>query len=350
MMAGAFFSSCGLENPQVSPVSELEVKQDKIPASPALEDGMLIVKDENHLVDLMRHTESMGLEELEAYVQALGHESMGLEFQKFLDFSERSSEKGYGMSIEELRNEYGDIVQIEDDGMFDLNCYSTALANLLNREGVIKVAEDVYKVSLNKVVQIKGGDVDKLAYFPRLQESVPEEGIFVYVFDYPNEASRDLCRSLNYCSSGTFGAPCTQTGVASRDWCFPVPPSSGPCEYRLRVNVNNIQNSAAEQLNARIRTYERGAFGIWYSYNAKVEVRGDATVNGTNGASTTRSSMYIDSWGTDRTVLLLNNSPMAPVTSPKPPDLPAPAYYDEACVDLSFEMYVDGNTWTYDIN
>ncbi|MCB0835392.1 MAG: hypothetical protein KDD99_01930 [Bacteroidetes bacterium] len=349
IMALAIVSCTTPETPFSPKLDQNQTVKSTIPKTPLVKNGYLHLDDEAHFLALIEYTQSLSLEKLEDYTQMLGFSSMRLEYEKLAAFSEASIETGYGMTFDELRKIYDDVAVIEDDGIIDINCFHDGIANLISREGLIQIGDDLNVYSLNKVIQIKDGDYTKVPIAKRLNESLESEGIFIFKLESVNNSTRTFCNSsLNIGSS--WGGSGSATSIAERDWCFFIDGEVGdPCEYRLRVDLISLQTHANIDLYTRIRTHKRGAFGAWYKYSTDVRIGGNATLNSTDGGSVTRSSISIVSPGKDRNEAILSNY-SGDTTSPMPPDPDFPYYYDEACVNLTFVMETgEGDGPTYSI-
>lgn len=228
-----------------------------------LKDGLLVFKDEESFWEAVGSATELDDETYEAWALSQGFSSLWSLYNEFFNYSVASAEKGYDKSFDEIRAIYGKAVLLAEDGMFDLNCPNTAIAKMINEEGLVKVGEAIYQFNAEGYVRIEDGDMSKLPIALRMTESDPDQGIVVF-------NTQEAMPNRQVCSGVGFFPPFTAINtVFFNEWCWTLPAGSGPCTYKLRGEITNTQSSFRNLLLIELRGYRRGAFGIWFGYNSK---------------------------------------------------------------------------------
>lgn len=325
--------ACSYEQPlpQAPASSESTIPDAKIV------DGIMSFSDESEFAQMLNYLDVLSLDDLKAWEESVGFRTLKSHYLDFVNLSASSADVGYGMSINDMRELYGEVAVIEDDGMFSINCSVPHLAAVLNKKGLVRIGNDLFSYRYGKIVRIEGGDIGKLTMAARLETDLPEQGIYVQTISKVS-ANRQVCSALN-AAGGAYGSSGQVTYVSEISWGFrDACDNNSNDRYRLRETIFNVQSSAIEDLLMKVEVFRRGSFGIWYATNNfSTKVTGTAVLTKATGETVTRTVSFTDN-DSDWTVRLLSNYPGQETTPTPPPTFPVP--YNQACVTLTFVLTV----------
>lgn len=338
-----FLSSCSkkeLETTSLQPDETFSIE--RLLEGTSVENGILSIPSQDQFTRLLSYVSNMKIEDLKDFSSDLGFSAMAVAYDDFFEYSVSSTESGFDKPIKELRELYKSVLILEDDGMFRLNCTNPVFAKLANEDGLLIVEGRLFKFLSDRYIIIEDGDINKLSLGLRMQESSPEDGIFIVKKSQYIDATREQCSFLNY--SFFVSGTANETEIFDNSWCWAASGSSN-CKYKLQVEVGNIQYSTYEYMYAYAKGFKRGAFGIWYGYKSTKSLSSvNATISGPNPSSsstyTETNTSYSDSeYSKELLVTIFDSIDDIPSAIADPATLSGGVGYNNGCVDFYVTFY-----------
>lgn len=111
-------------------------------------------------------------------------------------------------NIDDLLAPYSSFIRYNKEEGIERKTFSIANDYLLNKDGIVKIGEDIYQFSSDNIKMIKEGDVSKISSLPSINQTNESLGVYVFPVDRGNSSSNgrtDAFYSLSSCSNEKSG-------------------------------------------------------------------------------------------------------------------------------------------------
>lgn len=340
----------GLVSPMdISHAENLEV------LDPETKDGKLVFKDWSHVDAYSARQFQLPREQRLAWEESRAFKSVLTVYEDFEEISLRSSETGYGVSLETLKESYPSL-RFDAEGDYEMDVWSIPYAAVVNAQRFFQVGETLVFFSRHKMVQ---GPVNLEGFMERaasIEVSDSLAGIRVEFRDADVPVSRLRCR--NY--EGFAGIPGIVTTLFSNAWLFQdadAPNGAHEWKHETLYEATRANSSTnppcAIRIFMRVKYRKRGAFGIWYAYTPRShssigtsDMVADGGLIVTNAAHA-RNGQNVFCCATWTDYIYSDLAGDNPITNP--PDLVCDNRWDTDCFDFVQRMEVqDGDgVWRF---
>ena len=293
-IALSWLSSCESYTTGIPQPSSETVEENSIYPNPEIRNGHLAFQDWNHAFwyrDIVRNLDPAERSILE---QESGYTSMQSAYTDFEEWSFNSSETGYGVPFDVLKEEYLGTLVFDEEWDFKMDIWSPVYAEIVSKTGWIQVADTLYLMSREKQVQLPAdADPSLLSRVRGLEQSIPSSGITIINRPIDTNAPRFRCRNyggmpntsliyIQFANSWLFQDPSHRGGGGNHEWKLEV-------AYEGQRNPSNLQTVI--YLDVKYR--KRGLFGAWYAtkpYNWSSD--GTSSMESTHATPLTTSAVH----------------------------------------------------------
>ncbi len=308
----------------INAVSEAEMKM------PHVENDYLVFETEKDMLVFMHHLHDMPNEDRTTLEKSLGFSSLQSAYQAFSRYSEASAEKGYGMTIPELRAKHPYII-MEDDGTFEENCTYPLLSYICNVKGMVKIG--------NVMQNYTKGSKDMLSTTDNAT----------------NKIAATTCKTPLNVNVGAFYGSAGFTSITpNREWVDCKIGNTPNHDFKLKASCGNFQAAPSfgtgqpifDELSISMNSYKRGAFGIWYGFSTTLTTSFSGSME--SGPASPALFNYTIPFTTKSTV---NNNATFIVCSnfsgaTSLPVFPlGPQTWQEICIDATVNAITTCNGW-----
>lgn len=305
----------------ISTESEAEMK------APRLENDYLVFETEKDMLIFMHHLHDMSNEDRTAWEKSLGFASLQSAYQAFSRYSEASAEKGYGMTIPELRAKHPYII-MENDGTFEENCTYPLLSYICNVKGMVKIG--------NVMQNYTKGSKDMLAT----------------TNNAANKIESSTCKTpLNVNVGAWYGSAGYTSIVPEREW------TDCGDKFKLKASCDNYQTAPAQgtgqpvydELTISMKSYKRN-LGIYFPFstNLSTNYSGSMESGPTSPATYTHTIPFTSKFinNTNSAVFVVRTNYNG-ASSSSPSYLPVfpigPETWQEICIDATVSYITSGS-------
>jgi hypothetical protein len=225
-----------------------------------VEDNYFTFVDINHFLNSMRELNAKKPEaQMEWYAQQKV-ETMQSIYNKMLKSYELLADETDINKVNSFRNKYSDIAIFEKDGTVSIDA-PIQYAQIVNRDGLVKIDKTLIACNLQKSIQILDGDKSKIQEGLRMLPKESNRNIIILDEIGNKLLVRGTCA----------GAPLTPITISDISTSIREFPNSGSTNLKYRADtkliINNWQygSNRFAALFATTKSYKRGLFGAWYS-------------------------------------------------------------------------------------
>lgn len=309
----------------INAVSEAEMK------APRLENDYLVFETEKDMLVFMHHLHDMPNEDRTTLEKSLGFSSLQSAYQAFSRYSEASAEKGYGMTIPELRAKHPYII-MEDDGTFEENCTYPLLSYICNVKGMVKIG--------NVMQNYTKGSKDMLA-------TTNNEA---------NKIEAATCKTpINVNVGAWYGSPGYTSIVPQREWL-----DCGD-KFKLKASCDNYQTAPTQgtgqplydELTISMKSYKKN-LGIYFAFSTVLTTSysGSMESGPTSPASYTHTIPSTTRVTTANSATFVVRSNYSGASTSSPSYLPifplGPETWQKICIDATVNATTSCGGWIGD--
>ncbi len=308
--------------------AETPVVTNPSPASivePRVENDYLVFANEQDMVVYLHHLYDMPNEDRLTWEKGTGFYSLKTAYQVFSRYSEASAEKGYGMTIPELRAKHPYLI-IEDDGTFEEDCIYPLLSYICNSKGQVKIGGKM--VSYTKT---------------------GKEGTAISTSFSANKIETSTCVTpINVNVGAWYGSGGYTSIVPERVW------TSCSDKFKLKASCDNYQTYPTfgtglpiyDELTISMKSYKK-TLGVYYAFSTNLST----TYSGSFESGPTSPAIYTHTFfgskfTVDNNATFVLRSNYNGASSSSPSYLPVfpigPEYWNKICLDATVSYVTSG--------